>query len=385
MRKDYFLIGLGVRLLMLLIFIYVNEDEVYNDASEIIYQALQELLGGRNPYSKSEYFLAWGNSQFSQPFNYGPVTLLVYLPAMLIPIWYNNLWIGMAIMINVYSFLIGEFVSKIGSCDRKCQKNAQISHIEKDPRENQLLYYGGIFFWIIPVGTTCITVFIYAPILLTVLAFDKLKNPILSSLCITLAAMSYQLIYLFVPIYVVYHMKRGLKDFGFFILGALPAIFIGLIFIFWPSGGFIESLFTYSSNMPYNKCPSCGNNFDSWSVFSIPRILFNISDGSIQIGPEARFFMFFILGVICVVYLFTKRFDSYEEWFLIKYFILSVILFTLTTNYGQSHYLIFLFIPLLYYFQMKKPDFHKQYPIGAGMWSWDDFDKYYSKYHKVAL
>lgn len=385
MRKDYFLIGLGVRLLMLLIFIYVNQYEVYNDASDIIFQAFQELLSGRNPYSKSEYLLAWGDLSFSQPFNYGPVTLLVYLPAMLIPFWYNNLWIGMAVMINVYSFLIGEYVSKIGSCDKKCQKNAQISHFEKDPRENQLLYYGGIFFWIIPVGTTCMTVFIYAPILLTVIAFDKLENPYLSSLCITLAAMSYQLIYLFVPIYAIYHSKRGFKELGKFILGALPALFLAFIFILWPSGGIIDSLFLYTKNMPYIKCPECGNSFDSWSIFSIPRILYNFSDGSIKIGSQARLVMFFILGVLCAVYLFTKRFDSYEEWFLIKYFILSVILFTLTTNYGQSHYLIFLFIPLLYYFQMKKPDFHKKYPIGAGMWSWEDFDKFFGKYQKVAL
>ncbi len=385
MRKDYFFVGLGVRLLMLLIFIFVNQNDAYNDASEIIYQAFQELLSGRNPYSKPEYILAWGDSEFSQPFNYGPVTLLLYLPAMLLPIWYNNLWIGMTIMINVYSFLIAEYVSKIGSCDKKCQQKAQISHTDKDPRENQLLYYGGIFFWLIPVGTTCITVFIYAPIFLTVIAFDKLKNPFISGLCITLAAMSYQLIYLFIPIYAVYHAKRGFKEVGIFILGSLPAIVLLFVFVIWPTGGIIESLFLYTGEMPYNKCLECGNEFDAWSIFSIPRILYNVSNGGITIGPQARLVMFFILGTLNVVYFFSKRFDTYEEWFLIKYILLSIILFTLTTNYGQSHYLIFVFIPLLYYFQMRSPDFHKKYPIGAGMWSWDDFDKYYTKYQKLAL
>jgi hypothetical protein len=370
---------------MLLIFIFVNEYEAYNDASEIIYQAFQELFSGRNPYSKAEYELAWGDSTFSQPFNYGPVTLLLYLPAMVLPMWYNNLWVGMALMINVYSFLIAEYVSKIGSQDTKCQLKAQISYVTKDPRENQLLYYGGIFFWLIPVGTTCMTVFIYAPIFLTVIAFDKLKNPVLSGLCITLAAMSYQLIYLFIPIYAIFHAKRGVKELGKFILGSLPAILLLLTFVIWPPGGIIDSLFRYTSKMPYNKCIECGNEFDSWSIFSIPRIAYNLSGGEITIGPEARLVMFLLLGTLCAVYFFTKRFDSYEEWFIIKYFLLAIVLFTLTTNYGQSHYLIFLFIPLLYYFQMKKPDFHKKYPIGAGMWSWDDFDKYYGKYGRVAL
>ncbi|MHA1744405.1 MAG: hypothetical protein ACTSWW_00305 [Promethearchaeota archaeon] len=384
MRKDYFLFGLGSRIIMLGVFLLVNQKGSYNDASEIIYYAFQNLFKGTNPYS-TVYDLNWGTSTFTQPFNYGPMTLLLLLPAMLLPIWYKDLWIGMTVLINIYSFLTAEYISQLGSRDMRMQNRATISHEDKDPRQNQVLYYGGIFFWLIPVGTTCITVFIYAPIFLAVVAFDKLRHPVISGVLISLAAMSYQLIYLFIPVFVIYHFKRGWREAARFILGCLPALLLLLLFELWPPGGVINSLFLYTGDMPYNKCPTCNNDFDQWSVFSIPRILYNISDGAIQIGPLLRLILVILLGVLCLWYLFSHRFDHFEEFFLIRYLLAAVVGFTLTTNYGQSHYLIFLFPFLLYYYQMKKPDFRKNKPIGAGILTWKDFDEYVTQTRALPL
>jgi len=385
MRKDYFFIGLSSRLFMLLLFIILNQYDKYNDASEIIFKAFLELFDGRNPYSTT-YLLEWGSDWFSQPFNYGPITLFLLIPAMILPYWYHNLWIGMYIMINIYCFLIAEYVSKIASRDLNLQNRAKTLKIDKDPRENRLLYYGGIFFWLIPVATTCVTVFIYAPIFLAVLAFGERKHPFLSGLLISMAALSYQLVFLFVPVYFIYFFKQGWKKFFKFLIGWIPALLILLFFILWqyPSGT-IESLFLYSSEMPYNKCPQCENDFDNLSVFSIPRLLYNFSNGQIQIGNEARIVMVIILGIICLLFLFSKRYNEFPELFMQWYFVIAVFLFTLTTNYGQSHYIIFLIIPTLYINQMRYPDFHKSTPIGAGIWKWEDHDYYVRKYNKLPL
>ncbi len=407
MRRDYFFIGLISRIAMLIVFIVINQTIEYNDASDIIFQALQELVHGRNPYRKL-YTLAWGEGTFTQPLNYGPITLFLYLPALILPYWHNSLWIGMTVMINIYSYVIAEYVSRRGAIDQGMQFNATVSYRHLDPRVNQLLYYGGLFFWMVPVGTTCITVFIYGPILLTVLAFDQRDRPFIAGLCISLAAMGYQLIYLFVPIYVIYFLKKSPRFFIFFCIGCLPAFGILVLFFFWqyPSG-ILTSLFVYTSQMPYVKCPECGNNFDRFSVFSIPRLVYNFSGGEIQIGSQARIVMFIILGILCIFFLcstiifklvdeISSKFYWFQrfqrgffknmlnpDFYVQIYIIIAVILFTLTTNYGQAHYTIFLFIPLLYYYQMKKPDFHKHVPIGANLKNWMDFEGYIRKFHQL--
>ncbi len=381
MRKDYFFIGLGTRLIMAAIFILVNQQSHYNDASEIIYYAFQEIFQGNNPYS-SIYTLHWGESTFSQPFNYGPFMLLLYLPAMLIPIWYNSLWIGMTIVINVYCYGIAELLTKWGSRDNKWQQNALVDTSEKDPRQNVLLYYGGLFFWMIPAGTTCITVFIYAPIFILLLAFHYLDRPILTGLFIALGSFTYQIILLMAPIFGIYHLKRSWRDFGKFLLGIVPVLFVVLFFEFWNSGGLLYSLIGYNVMMPYNKCPTCNNGFDAWSIFSIPRLAYNFSNGMIQIGPLMRIIFAILLVLICAVYLFTHYFDNFQAKFLMKYCIWAVIGFTLTTNFGQAHYLLFLYPLLFYTIQSAHPDFRKEDPIGPGIDTWQDFERYTREHGK---
>lgn len=365
MRKDFFYFGLSMRILMVFIFLVINETTQYNDASLIIYKGFVHLFKGENPYSYW-YELNWGTGTFSQPLNYGPLVFIVFLPAMLLPFWYRDLWIGMAVMINVYAFLTAQWVSKWGSQDLSLQKEAEIITEDKDPRQNRLLYYGGLFYWMIPLGTTSISVFIYAQIFLCTLAFIYREKPLYAGLFLTIAGLSYQLTLLFLPIYAIYYFKRNWRDLRHFIFGCIPAFLLFLFFVFWQyPAGTIDSLFLYSSSMPYEKCSTCGNNLDRWSIFSIPRLLYNWSAGQIQVGNYFRLGMIAILAIICGIYLFTHKFDKNPDFLLVKYQILAVILFTLTTNYGQSHYLIFLFIPLLYYFQIKKPDFRKQKPIGG--------------------
>ncbi|WP_457558519.1 hypothetical protein [Candidatus Harpocratesius sp.] len=360
MRKDYFLVGLGFRFIMLLFFIQLNEENHYNDASLIIYKAFLHLLDGKNPYSFI-YELPWGTGTFSQPFNYGPMIFFIYLPAMLLPIWYHDLWIGMAVMINLYSFGIAEILSRIGSQDLYFQVNSTLSITDKDSHKNRLLYYGGLFFWLIPLGTTVISVFIYAPIFLSTLAFIYRKNPLITGFFLMSAALSYQIVLLFVPIFGIYYLKQNWNDTLKFVIGCIPAFLILCFFIFWqfPSGT-IDSLFFYTSRMPYIKCENCGNDLDKWSIFSIPHLLYVWSNGVIQIGNYFRLGVIIVLGIYCIIILFKKETNNKLAITIIKYQILSIILFTLSTNYGQIHYLFFLIVPLLYYFQYLKPDFQKK-------------------------
>ncbi|MCF2140234.1 MAG: hypothetical protein K9W44_09300 [Candidatus Lokiarchaeota archaeon] len=344
---------------MLFFFIQLNEVNHYNDASLIIYKAFLHLLDCENPYSFI-YELPWGTGTFTQPFNYGPMIFFIYLPAMLLPIWYHDLWIGMAVMINLYSFGIAEILSRIGSQDLSFQVNSTLSITDKDPHKNRLLYYGGLFFWMLPFGTTVISVFIYAPIFLCTLAFIYRKYPLIAGFFLMNAALSYQLVLLFVPIFGIYYLKQNWNATLKFVIGCIPALLTLCFFILWQfPAGTIDSLFLYTSRMPYIKCENCGNDLDKWSIFSIPHLLYVLSGGVTQIGNYFRLGVIIVLGIYCCILLFKKETNNQLAITIIKYQILTTILFTLSTNYGQVHYLFFLFVPLLYLFQYFKPDFQK--------------------------
>ncbi len=411
MRRDYFLIGLGIRLLMLTFFLYGTEFESYNDMSQIIYDAMQNLLHGTNPYSV-EYELEWGVNTFTQPFNYGPVTLILLLPAMLIPVWHRNFWVGMFIVINVYCFLTSEFLMKKAAGDSGLQKRSRLNltRYNHDPRQNRYLYYAGMMIWILPIGTTVVTVFVYAPLFLSVLAFGYRDKPFVSALLISLAAFSYQLLLLFIPIYLVYSFKRSYPQFKSYILpssskpaglnfvqyfarnsatfikflcGLFPAVLIFALFELWGSGGAFSSIFAYTGQMGYVKCPECDHNLDRWSIFSIPQIIYQLSDGTLMIGNISRGVVVILLTVFLFIFLFHRKADDNPELFFQWYFILAVVGFTLSNNYGQLHYLIFIEIPLLYLNQIYKPDFRKNKSIGPGIYSWFRFDKYVLKNHEL--
>ena len=361
MRKDYFIFGLGIRILMLLVFLYINETTQYNDASLVIYKGFEHLFHGENPYSYI-YELDWGVGSFSQPLNYGPLIFLIYLPAMALPFWYRDLWIGMAIMINIYSFFTANFLIKASNQEInqfKYQIEDGTREIGQKPR-NTVLYYGGILYWVIPFGTTTITVFIYAQIFLCTVVFLYLRKPLLVGLFLMVGGLSYQLVLLFLPVYGVYYLKQNFSTFIRFLLGCIPPLLVLFFFIGWQyPAGTIESLFLYSGTMPYEKCPSCGNDLDNWSVFSIPRLLYLWSDGTIQIGNLLRMVMLVILGLICVYFLISPIFKRSPEKWILRYQILAVALFILTTNYGQIHYIFFIVPPVILLLQERRNE-HKK-------------------------
>jgi hypothetical protein len=367
---------------MLVLVIIGGAYDKYNDASEIIYLAFLRLFEGGHPY-EGVYTLEWGADSFTQPLNYGPIIFLLYLPAMLFPQWYGNLWVGIAIMINFYCYLIAEYLTKKGSFDKGLQKFAQQNQSQNDPRENRFMVYAGYGFWCIPVGTTVITVFIFAPMFLCLLAFGERANPLKSGFFISMAGMCYQLTLLFFPVFAVYFFKQGWPKLWRFVLGCIPALMVLGIFIAWNPIATIDSLFLYTSRMAYNKCPHCENDFDHLSIFSVPRVVYNMSDGEVQIGNQSRAVLIVVLAVILAIYLFTDKFDKYPELYMNKYMMIATIGFQLTNNYGQFHYIIFIMMPLFYLIQIKMPDFRKHIPIGDKIWNYTEFNEYMKKYHKL--
>ncbi len=409
MRKDYFFAGLGMRILMLMVFIIVNHYDHYNDMSEIIYYAMNNMLRGENPYAVM-YEIEWGSGTFYQPFNYGPVTLLMLLPAMALPYWYNSFWLGMYVMNNVYSYLLSEYLMKYLAYDKGLQKensSLYLAHKDKNQkktknqtysennsqnnshlyelelRKNRGIYYAGIFLWLLPFGTLVVTNFLMLPILFVTLAFGERKSPFWCSFFITMGAMCYQMVLLFIPVFAAYHYKQDIKNVWYFILGAIPASLFFMIFMVWGPGGIIYSTFLYTSEMGYVKCPTCDHTFDNWSVFSIPKLLYVLSDGQIQIGNLTRVFLVFLLGVSLLLYIFRDDFGKYDEKYIQKYLMYAVLGFVLTNNYGQVHYFLLGVVPLLIYLQIKNPDYRKEVPIGMGINNWQQFEKYLLKYHEL--
>ncbi|MHA1820132.1 MAG: hypothetical protein ACTSVC_06645 [Promethearchaeota archaeon] len=391
MRRDFLITGIITRTLVAILIIVLQTDLRFNDMSEIIYLGIQNMIHGTNPYSVT-YELHWGLTTFYQPLNYGPLTLIFYLPAMLWPTWIGSIWLGMAVMINVYSYLYSETLCKLVSKDAGLQKYAKIkvediqeenrkNERTKDGRVNRVIYYGGCFLWAIPFGSMPITVFIFMPAWLVILAYYYRDNYILSGLFLGLASFSYQLCFLFIPVYIAYilrpltskriksilkgteegkaDLKKMLGDLGRFILGLTPALAIFGVFLLWGNNAYdtIYSLFLYTKDMGYVKAPGAGVELDK-IFWSIPKWAYILSNGALKIGNIARLIMFIILGGLALFYLFSDKIKD-DIKFLHQYQIIAVVLFILTTNYGGLHYFIFMVFPIIALVQLKHPDFHK--------------------------
>jgi hypothetical protein len=368
------------------IIILLGDTGSFNDMSQIIYYGLRNLLNGQNPYA-FEYVLHWGEGTFSQPLNYGPVSLLLFLPAMIIPRpydWIRCMWIGAFIINNFYCFLISETVRLCCVTDLTLQKNRKINLSSIDPRENRILYYFSVFFWMYPFGSLIVTVFLWMPMWLCLMAFVYRDRPMIAGLFISMAAMTYQLCFLFLPVYAIYAFKKSFRECINFAIGCIPAVIILIVFEIWPPGGAIDSLFLYTSRMGYIKCDGCEGILENL-YGSIPKIVYVASGGKYQIGEISRWIMFSILGFICVIYFFTNKFDKDSELFMNNYFVFATILFTLTTNYGGVHYLLMGFVPVFIILQIKYPDYRKSQPIGQKIKNYVDFELSVQKTHRLPL
>lgn len=387
MKVRYFVAGCVTRLFGFALFIIGSQGTAVNDMSEIIYLALQNLFGGINPYSV-QYELHWGATTFTQPFNYGPVTLLMYLPAMLLPMWVGNWWPGMHLMATIYDFLFCEAIIKIAGKDKDLQRYSKLklddNQKQADKRPiNKFLFYAGGFLWIFPMGTVYITMFISMPVLLCCLAWCYRDNVKLSAMFIFAACMSYQLCLLILPWYLIYYIKKNLPgDFQWknifsdkdvfnnvlrtlvnILIGALPVIIVTLVFLLWDDPmHLINSLFLWSSEKGYVKAPGSEIGGDEL-YFSIPKLLYEVSGGDIQIGNLARAVAFVILIAVALLYLFTDKMNDHVKAYY-QYSILAVALFILTTNIGAIHYIYFMFFPIFVMVQYKKPDFRKEKVAG---------------------
>ncbi|MHA1339185.1 MAG: hypothetical protein ACTSRZ_03880 [Promethearchaeota archaeon] len=379
MKLKFLIPGLIVRLIVItVILLFFNQDyNKFNDVGQLVYQSILNMLHGINPYSV-EYELEWGITTFNQPLIYGPFALIAYLPAMLIPNWIGSIWIGMFIQSTIFEYLFCELLYSKISKDPAFQTNAKLRNAE-DPYPNKIIHFGGGFFWILTSGILYISSFLPFPVFLVALAFYYRNNTVKSTLCISLACITYQLSFLFLPYFFVYYIKKNLpknykilnifsdkenlkltlNELKKFIIGILPALTIFTIFLLWENPSYIiNSLFLYMSKMPYVKAPGSNHTIDEFFV-SIPKLLYELSGGTIKIGNIARLIMLACVAIYALLYLFTNKFDNHIKTFY-KYSLFAVILFLLTTNYGGIHYFYFGLFPLIALFQYKYPDFVKK-------------------------
>jgi len=338
---------------------------------EIIYQSILNLFKGINPYSV-EYELKWGSVIFYQPLIYGPFAIIGFIPAMLLSNWVGSIWPGMIIINLIYEYLFCELLYRGISKDIYLQENAKIP-MPIDQQPNRFIHFIGAFFWMIPFGPGCISTILPFPTLLVGLAFYYRNNVKRSSLFISLACITYQLCLLFLPYFIIYYIKNTtMNAFKFtdiinnkkvlniiknLLMGALPAIIIFLIFLFWTNPfHLIDSMFLYPNRFPYNKVDGSGVPMDN-VYFSIPRLVYELSNGELQIGNQCRLIMFIILAIYMLYYLLSKKNNHIKTFY--KYSILATLLFILTTNNGGIHYSYFLLLPIFILIQYNHPDFWK--------------------------
>ncbi|MHA1379047.1 MAG: hypothetical protein ACTSRG_11755 [Candidatus Helarchaeota archaeon] len=363
-KTKTFLYGLIIRIATIIILLgLVNVINDLNDMNEIVYQALNYLSKGINPYGQW-YFLNIFNYGFfeghnQQFFGYGPFMLILYLPTILWPstlasIGTMDFMPTFVLMNNIFDFLIFYQL-----------------HKHKTFQKISWIYWANPLF--VLMGTFS---FFNSIFLLITLGFVNLENPRISALYFTLASIAYQYVLIFLAFVFIYHFKE-LKD---FILGALPAILITGFFILWGPGVFVKDVFL----MQFSR------NYISWTsvwardapiayATSIPAIVFNLTGGALvvpaylmhfitlnltgnpipplwwpynfqfDIGLQiSTYMMILTIGVFAILILHNFLKKDRDRTF--DYIVIVYCAVIAANQTGLYHYWFLLIIPLLFYY-----------------------------------
>jgi hypothetical protein len=234
-----------------------------NDMNQLITLGILNMLHGLNPYERYYTLTALGvtaQDTYTQDFlNYGPMSLILHLPAMIFP-WSFN---GAGFMDMQPSFTILHGVFDFLIFDRLMRMKHRMA---------------ALFFWANPIVVTLdIVTPMSVPLFLLLMGYEKWEDPAWSAFWLGLGALTYQYIALLLLFSVAYHIRAFRKV----LIGLLPTIAVFGVFQVWAMAearpfALINDLFVVQFNRGYE--PWFPNHLYSWYSWtgSVPAVTVNL-------------------------------------------------------------------------------------------------------------
>jgi hypothetical protein len=332
-----------------------------NDMNQLITLGILYMFQGLNPYQRTYTLTALGataQDTYTQDFlNYGPMNLLLHLPAMVYP-WVFN---GAGFMDMQPSFMILHGFFDFLLFDRLMRMKHRMA---------------AIFIWFNPILVILnIVTHMSVPLFLLLMGYQKWRKPAQSVFWLGLGALTYQYIALLLLFAIAYHLRSYWRV----LLGLLPSLLVLGIFQIWAMAearpfALVNDLLVAQFGRPYE--PWFPNHIYSWYTWtgSIPAVVVNVL-GVIFHEPvfdplqavtgirlsSAMNAMSAVLSAACLLYVVWRR-DYLRS---VKLGFLSILLFLLSSPSGIWHHNFIMIIPAFFAFREMRVLLWKKTPIAA--------------------
>jgi hypothetical protein len=318
-----------------------------NDMNELITQGIVYMFQGLNPYERTYTLTALGQTAqdtYTQDFlNYGPMNLLLHLPAMIYP-WSFN---GAGSMDMQPSFMILHGFFNFLTFDQLMRMKHRMA---------------AIFLWFNPIVVTLdIVTHMSLPLLLLLMGYQKWKKPAQSVFWLGLGALTYQYIALLLLFAIAYHLRSYWRV----LLGLLPSLLVLGIFQIWAMAearpfALVNDLLVVQFGRAYE--PWFPDHLYSWYTWtgSIPALVVNILGVILHVpvfdplqavtGIRLSSAMNAVAVAASAGFLFYVVWRRDYLWSL-KLSFLSILLFLLSSPSGIWHHNFIMIIPAFFAFR----------------------------------
>lgn len=334
-----------------------------NDMNQLITMGIVYMFKGLNPYQRSYTLTALGSGPqvtYTQDFlNYGPMNLLLHLPAMIYP-WSFN---GAGFMDMQPSFMILHGVFDFLIFDRLMRMKHRMA---------------ALFLWANPIIVTMdIVTHMSVPLFLLLMGYQKWEDPVGSVFWLGLGALTYQYIALLLLFAVAYHVRSYRRV----LLGLLPSLIVLGVFQVWAMAEYrpfalVNDLLVVQFGRSYE--PWFPDHIYSWYSWtgSIPALVVNILGivrGAVPsvfdplqavTGIRLSTVMNAMAAVTSAIFFFYViwRPDYLRS---VKLSFLSILLFLLSSPSGIWHHNFIMIIPGFFAFRQMRVLLWKKTPATA--------------------
>lgn len=333
-----------------------------NDMNQLITLGIVYMFRGLNPYQRSYNLTALGSAPqvpYTQDFlNYGPMNLILHLPAMIYP-WVFN---GAGFMDMQPSFMILHGFFDFLIFDRLMRMKHRMA---------------ALFLWVNPIIVTLdIVTHMSVPLFLLLMGYQKWEDPVQSVFWLGLGALTYQYIALLLLFAIAYHLRSYRRV----LLGLLPSLVVLGVFQVWAMVEYrpfavVNDLVVVQFGRAYEPwIPDHAYSWYSWTG-SIPALVVNIlafvlgvpgvfdplqAVTSIRLSTAMNATAAVVSAVflICVVW----RRDYLRS---VKLSFLSILLFLLSSPSGIWHHNFIMIIPGFFAFREMRVLLWKKTPATA--------------------
>ncbi|NHI91702.1 MAG: hypothetical protein EAX96_04300 [Candidatus Lokiarchaeota archaeon] len=313
------------------------------DMNEMVYEANLNLLHGINPYGKDYSIQIFDYIYPHDYFPYGPLLLIIYIPASLLPPELASL--GTMDFMPTFYITNMFFVFLMYVNFRRHQDHSFA------------------FSWWFAMGPIWVLVsigsFLPLPLLLIQMGYYNMKN-YNSLVYFGIGTLVYQYVLMFFIFAIIYHLEFKWEKIKKLLIYILPLLIPVGVFIIWDifEGQFFNFLGdSFIGNFLFGQLTREYVDWNSqWArgmpwlfLYSIPAIVYNLTGGiagGLEIGFYTTVIAVIIIGGLGIYFLIKKGNDN-----LYTFPIFALIAMLVTNVTGMGHYYLLIIIPMMMVFR----------------------------------